>query len=243
MQREIVSLNCMPRTFLVVPGTLSPPSTFDCPKSHGNVVCCEWMTYCQPTVESVSEKLLELCAKHSPVVLIGHSSGGTVSLLAAIKHEIRKLKDIVGLIVIDTGANVKGHKDIRLHVEELSKKSIDHKFMESFIGNRVYGPISEEMLTKIKTYHHCIKGVESKCVSMLSSQVEAHLEVHLHQIRLKTLIIHGKHDTARGVHFAEEIHEKILGSELVILEDSGHFPLVEVPEQFAATVTAFIKII
>jgi pimeloyl-ACP methyl ester carboxylesterase len=43
------------------------------------------------------------------------------------------------------------------------------------------------------------------------------------------------------VRWAEELHELIPGSELVILENSGHFGHLEEPEAFAKAVVAFVE--
>ncbi|MDZ7587819.1 MAG: alpha/beta hydrolase [Parasphingorhabdus sp.] len=49
----------------------------------------------------------------------------------------------------------------------------------------------------------------------------------LDEIRLPTLIIWGRHDRLIDVSCATVLHEGIANSELLILEDAGHVPMIE----------------
>ena len=63
----------------------------------------------------------------------------------------------------------------------------------------------------------------------------------LHEIAVPTLIISGKEDwimpPAQG---AERLHAGIPNSELVIFENSGHFPFVEEQERFTKLVSEWV---
>jgi proline iminopeptidase len=61
----------------------------------------------------------------------------------------------------------------------------------------------------------------------------------LSQIKVPTLIIAGDHDESDPI-MSKEMHEKIAGSQLVILNNSGHMTFVDQPEQFLKTVREFI---
>ena len=63
----------------------------------------------------------------------------------------------------------------------------------------------------------------------------------LGSLTVPALVLVGRHDVICGVRWAEELHELIPGSELVILENSGHFGHLEEPEAFAKAVTAFVE--
>lgn len=64
----------------------------------------------------------------------------------------------------------------------------------------------------------------------------------LHEIETPTLIISGADDwitpPAQG---GERIHAALPNSELVIFEESGHWPFVEEPEKFIAVVRAWLN--
>jgi proline iminopeptidase len=61
----------------------------------------------------------------------------------------------------------------------------------------------------------------------------------LSQIKVPTLIIVGDHDEC-DPKMSQEMHEKIAGSQLVILPNSGHMTFVDQPEQFLRAVRDFV---
>ena len=61
----------------------------------------------------------------------------------------------------------------------------------------------------------------------------------LSQIKVPTLIIVGDHDES-DPKMSQEMHEKIAGSQLVILPKSGHMTFVDQPEQFLKVVREFV---
>jgi proline iminopeptidase len=61
----------------------------------------------------------------------------------------------------------------------------------------------------------------------------------LSQIKVPTLIIVGDHDES-DPRMSREMHEKIAGSQLVILPSSGHMTFVDQPEQFLKAVRDFV---
>ena len=61
----------------------------------------------------------------------------------------------------------------------------------------------------------------------------------LSQIKVPTLIIVGDHDES-DPKMSKEMHEKIAGSQLVILSNSGHMTFVDQPGQFLKAVSEFI---
>src|SRR5450631_230404 len=61
----------------------------------------------------------------------------------------------------------------------------------------------------------------------------------LSQIKVPTLIIVGDHDES-DPKMSQEMHEKIAGSQLVILTNSGHMTFVDQPGQFLKAVRDFI---
>jgi len=58
--------------------------------------------------------------------------------------------------------------------------------------------------------------------------------------RVPTLILWGRHDRMIPVEHAFAAHEAIPRSQLVIFEDSGHFPQAEEPQRFVEVVSGFV---
>ena len=61
----------------------------------------------------------------------------------------------------------------------------------------------------------------------------------LSQIKVPTLIIVGDHDES-DPRMSQEMHERIAGSQLVILPNSGHMTFVDQPERFLRAVRDFV---
>lgn len=66
------------------------------------------------------------------------------------------------------------------------------------------------------------------------------LREKLQQLQMPVMIVHGENDLIPPV-TAENIHNVIGSSEYVLLKECGHFPYVEVPEEFFAELNAFLK--
>lgn len=62
----------------------------------------------------------------------------------------------------------------------------------------------------------------------------------LQQITTPTLVIVGEDDPATPVVASQTIHQRIKGSELVILKSASHLSNTEQPEAFNRAVTAFL---
>lgn len=63
----------------------------------------------------------------------------------------------------------------------------------------------------------------------------------LDEIDVPTLIVHGAQDGLVPLKFAKEAHSRIQGSQLSIIEDSGHWPQREKPEEFYNIVSTFLN--
>jgi proline iminopeptidase len=61
----------------------------------------------------------------------------------------------------------------------------------------------------------------------------------LSEIRTRALLVGGRYDECRPAHL-EEMHRRIAGSELAIIEDASHLCFAEQPAQFNALVNSFL---
>ena len=63
----------------------------------------------------------------------------------------------------------------------------------------------------------------------------------LHEIKVPTLVVVGRHDPITPLEGSQEIHDGIEGGVLAIFENSGHSPPSEEPELFQETLWNFLK--
>jgi 3-oxoadipate enol-lactonase len=115
------------------------------------------------------------------------------------------------------------------HVES----TIDRWFTAPFQERRadVVDPVRAMIrATKPEGYVGCIHAI--KGLDLIERQ---------NAIRIPTLIIVGEEDPASPVANSQAIHERIQGSELVILKSAAHLSNMEQPEVFNRAVLAFLE--
>jgi pimeloyl-ACP methyl ester carboxylesterase len=63
----------------------------------------------------------------------------------------------------------------------------------------------------------------------------------LHRVRVPTLIVWGKQDRFLPPAYAEEYARLIPGARVSLIEDCGHEPLIEKPEELARVARGFLQ--
>jgi pimeloyl-ACP methyl ester carboxylesterase len=77
--------------------------------------------------------------------------------------------------------------------------------------------------------------------AMLRAMAGADLRDVLPSISIPTLLLYGEKDARSPLAVAQEMHERIPGSTLVVLPGVGHMGNLEAPEAFNATVRSFLR--
>lgn len=72
------------------------------------------------------------------------------------------------------------------------------------------------------------------------NRMQHDMDTQLPTVRVPTLIIHGDFDPI-PLGSSEYLHQHIPGSQIVLIAQSGHFPFIEQPEQFVATLRSFLR--
>ena len=98
-----------------LPGTLCSPALFE-PMTRAlagevDVVPFSWLTQPGPwDIPSVAERVAGHIAENwpRPVIVCGHSTGGAIALQLAVRHP----ELVAGLVLVDTGAHMRGHGDV-----------------------------------------------------------------------------------------------------------------------------------
>ena len=63
----------------------------------------------------------------------------------------------------------------------------------------------------------------------------------LAEIRVPTLVVVGREDAYTPVALAEQLHENIAGSTLVVIEGAGHMPNLERPNAFNEVLNSWLS--
>lgn len=92
----------------------------------------------------------------------------------------------------------------------------------------------EEVSVIMRDFHPAGMRKAALCMGDLD------LRPMLSTITVPTLLLYGDQDVRSPVHVGEELHARIPGSELVVLQGAPHMANVEAPERFNAAVRAFL---
>lgn len=109
-----------------------------------------------------------------------------------------------------------------------------HLFFRSFFHNQ---SLNDSLALELDEQWLANYGVTGRLVQKRLGRYDIHDQ--LDRISAPTLILHGDASTI-SVEAAEAIHERIPHSQLIVLDDVGHFHYIEAPQAFKAAVKAFI---
>ncbi|NWF96500.1 MAG: alpha/beta hydrolase, partial [Candidatus Thorarchaeota archaeon] len=163
-------------------------------------------------------------------VLMGHSMGGSLTLLYALEKGER----LRGIVLVSTGA--------RLRVNPLIFDLLSSN-PEAYVE-----ALAEYMFAK---------GASSKLIEASQAEVrkcrpdvimrdftvcnEFDVMSRLNEISLPTLIVVGEEDLMTPVKYAKYMHDRIKGSELRIVSGAGHSVMLERPTEFNEIVGSWLS--
>ena len=173
--------------------------------------------------------------------LVGHSMGGAIALRYLQSHE----KNVKTLMLIDSMGMVQTKSDGDILAEESDKNPLydvctEERF-ETLLSHSMHkipyipGIIKDEILQE-----KCRrKELEKVMYEDLYKDVD--LSEVAKTIHIPTLILWGEKDRITHIDNARLFHHTIKGSELVILKEIGHVPIIEDPKQTADALDSFIE--
>ncbi len=155
-------------------------------------------------IEEVAELIHDFVIKLNLEVpiLISHSYGGRIAICYASKYAVEKL-------ILISSAGIK------------QKLRLSKRFKM-----RVY-KVLKKCHVPIKMGSKDYQSADNVRRIMLVKAVNTDLKEELKRIVAPTLLIYGKNDTVTPLKLGYQIKENIHNSELVELEECGHFPYIE----------------
>jgi pimeloyl-ACP methyl ester carboxylesterase len=168
-------------------------------------------------------------------VVIGHSGGGAVALAYTLAFP----KRVSHLILVSSAAWWSDPSPLRTdrvfpETEEEMRRQMREEIDRSVLHPEVFARAMEELLPRMRFSPGRLKWIVT--VGAKTYDVRDRLA----EIRVPTLIVHGRQDGRVPPERARELHEGIPGSRLRILEDCGHWPHVEKRPEFVAAVKEFL---
>lgn len=89
-------------------------------------------------------------------------------------------------------------------------------------------------------FHEIQKTPAAVVETCFESILAADLRPHLKDIKVPTLVLHGRHDALIPLAHGEQLKKGIPGAALTVFEHSAHAPFLEEPDAFNTTLTNFL---
>ena len=168
---------------------------------------------------------------------IGLSMGGFIGQVLALKYP----QMVQSLVLCDTTSRVPAEAkpmwEERIRVARTQGMAPQ---VEPTIGRWFTEPFRTQRPDVIDRVRALIRGTKPVgYIGCCHAIAALDLTNRLHQITTPTLVIVGEEDPATPVAASRTIHERIKGSELVILKSASHLSNMEQPEAFNRAVTSF----
>lgn len=188
-------------------------------------------------VEMVNEFMNHLGIIQAPV--IGHSMGGTVSLLLAIKYPSRVQKVTV------IGSPIDG-ESLALLLKLAGQRWIASLVFNSMwalrLGIRIYSPFvtKEPSWPEMMNRDLSKTTLESFLISIATLR-ETNLKPYLSQIRIPAMGMYGKKDVIVNPNQWQPMQTHIPNVRIERFDDAGHFIMLDQPTKFIETLKHFLK--
>lgn len=164
--------------------------------------------------------------------LLGNSLGGHVGLVYTLKHQelIRSitLTGSSGLFENGMGETYPKRGDYNYVQKKTELTFYDPKVATKELVDEVFGIINNRL-----------KAL--KIIALARSAIRHNLGDELNEIKMPVCLIWGKNDTITPPMVAEEFHKLLPNSELHWIDKCGHAPMMEVPAEFNAILSAFLE--
>ena len=184
--------------------------------------------------------------------LMGHSDGGRMILNYAAEHG----DHVEGLILVDAPAGISSNDSSRIKRMQLRKN--EPWFDEAFRTFQKFPGSQQEFDAYIKSimpfFFSSMANLEKNrdvfektSLSFAATQGQGQsdrasvdLATFLPTMRIPTLVIVGIDDFVCPPCDAEYFHREIPNSKLIVIENAGHFPWLEAPQQFFDGIRTFL---
>ncbi|MBO6574018.1 MAG: alpha/beta fold hydrolase [Rhodothermales bacterium] len=166
-----------------------------------------------------------------PAVVCGNSLGGHIALMLTINHPERvrglMLAGASGLYEVDMGQSIMRRKDREYLRERTAVTFFDPKHATPQLVDDVYDVVND-------------RGRALRLIRMARSVKAENVRDDLHNIQVPTLLIWGREDEITPPDVAVQFNELIRGSELAWIDECGHAPMMERPDQFNQILLDFL---
>jgi len=166
------------------------------------------------------------------VTLLGNSLGGHVGLIYCINHP-----QIVKTLVL-TGSsglyeNAFGGSFPRRESYDFVKEKVEYTFYDPKVATK---ELVDDVFKTINDRNRVIR-----ILAMAKSAIRHNMAKDLHKINIPVALIWGKNDKITPPEVAVEFNQLLPNSELYWIDQCGHAPMMEHPEEFNRLLKVFLE--
>ena len=164
--------------------------------------------------------------------VLGNSLGGHIALLFGLSNP-----DFVESITLTGSSGL-----FENPMGSTFPKRGDYEFIKRKTGETFFNPevATKELVDEVfDIVNDRNKGI--RVVYTAKSAIRHNLSDKLHQLKAPTLLIWGQQDTITPPFVGEKFAELIENAQLFFLDECGHAPMMEKPEQFNSILDDFLK--
>ncbi len=189
-------------------------------------------------VSLVSQFMDQLGIVKAP--LIGHSMGGTVSLAASLRYPEKIVKTIV------VGSPIQGNS-LNLLLKFSGYKGIASilwttpMLLKTFMRGYAYFLAKDGKSLGDMIVRDISNVTADSFFQSIGTLRDTDLRSQIGEIKVPVLGIYGKHDRIVNPRQSKVLQQYAPQSKLAWFENSGHFPMMDEPDRFHATVRDFLN--
>lgn len=223
-------------TLFCLPGAMCSPLVYaQSAQAAGlNAKALPWLEDEGPfDLNSIANRIVDAISGEGDVILVGHSLGTPLAVLATLAAAQRQNVAVTGLVLSNSGANTKGHGDAAAIVRRI-KEEWGEPMWDAFVGRCFHAMPEGHLLNEIRGYP---TRLESRAVAeAIQSQMAIDLLPLLGELPdMPVAVVHGQYDVARSIAHAQELALGVRGAKLHVLP-TGHTSCAEAPAEFAEIV-------
>lgn len=216
-----------------LPGAMCSPQVFaDAAQRSGlPAIALAWLEDAGPhDLASIANRVSDAISDLPSVVLVGHSMGTPIAMLTALREAEHRNRRIHGLVLSNSGANTRGHGDIKAIVDKINN-AWGQPFWDAFVARCFQTLPAPALLNEVRHYPGRLR--QQAIIEVLLSQQAIDFVPLLHKLSdTRVAVVHGVHDQARTIEHARELAQGIPGAALHLFE-TGHTSCAEDPQRFA----------
>jgi pimeloyl-ACP methyl ester carboxylesterase len=183
------------------------------------------------TIEDYSEWVINYVEKRNlnNVVLAGHSMGGAIVMVIALK----KPSWLDSIILIATGA--------KLRVTNIILDALKKSYEDAYeVLSKWSFKAHPDLQILLKYKENFLKVPLSVTLRDFLACDKFNYMDKIENIEYRTLIICGKEDLLTPVKYSQYLKQKIKNSELYIIEEAGHMVMLEKPNEVNQIIERFL---